>query len=118
MKKRILKILGIVLLTIIALVAVLAVRHYFMSKSDRELFADAYGQYYTTPEGEHINYTFYDSESDKVAVILPGFGSSSAHYEFDTIAKGLNDAYNSAVDRSVPSGVFTLGHQYQYGSSA
>ncbi|MBO6165620.1 MAG: alpha/beta hydrolase [Eubacterium sp.] len=97
MKKRILKILSIVLITIIALVAVLAVRHYFMSKSDRELFADAYGEYYTTPDGERINYTFYDSESDKVAVLLPGFGSSSAHYEFDTIAKGLNDAYKIII---------------------
>ena len=86
MKKRIFKILRIILLTLITLVAVLSIRHYFKSKSDRELFADAYGQYYTTPDGEKINYTFYDSSSDKVAVILPGFGCSSAHYEFDSLA--------------------------------
>ncbi len=97
MKKRIFKILRIILLTLIALVAVLSIRHYFKSKSDRELFADAYGRYYTTPDGERINYTFYDSSSDKVAVILPGFGCSSAHYEFDSLAKDLGDLYKIVI---------------------
>ena len=97
MKKRILKILGIILLIITFLIAVLAVRHHFKSMSDRELFADAYGQYFTTSHGDRINYTFYDSDSDKVAVILPGFGCSSAHYEFDTIAKGINDEYKVVI---------------------
>jgi pimeloyl-ACP methyl ester carboxylesterase len=97
MKKRIFKILRIILLTLIALVAVLSIRHYFKSKSDRELFADAYGEYYTTPEGERINYTFYDSSSDKVAVFLPGFGCSSAHYEFDSLAKDLGDLYKIVI---------------------
>ena len=78
MKKRILKILRIILIALALFIAVLSIMHHFKSKSDRELFADAYGEYYTTPEGERINYTIYDSSSDKVMVILPGFGCSSA----------------------------------------
>ena len=97
MKKRILKILRIILIALALFIAVLSIRHHFKSKSDRELFADAYGEYYTTPEGERINYTIYDSSSDKIMVILPGFGCSSAHYEFDALAKDLIDLYKVII---------------------
>ena len=97
MKKRILKILSIILIALALFVAALSIRHHFKSKSDRELFTDAYGEFYTTPGGERINYTIYDSSSDKVMVILPGFGCSSAHYEFDALAKDLSDLYKVII---------------------
>ena len=51
MKKRILKILSIILIALALFVAALSIRHHFKSKSDRELFTDAYGEFYTTPGG-------------------------------------------------------------------
>ena len=91
--RTILKILGIILAVILLCIAVLAVRHRICSKRDRELFADAYGEYYTTPQGEKMNYTFYDSSSDDVAVIIPGYGCPTVHYEFDAFANELKDDY-------------------------
>ena len=95
--KKTLKIIGFILILFLAVTVVLSIRHHIKCKSDRELFADAYGEYYTTPYGERINYTFYDSSSDKVAVILPGFGCSSAHYEFDALAEDLKDEYKLVI---------------------
>ena len=99
--KTILKVCGRILLTILILLVVtitaLSIRHHIKCKSDREFFKDAYGTYYTLQTGEKINYTFYDSQSEEVAVILPGFGSSSVHYEFDTFAKELSDKYKIII---------------------
>ncbi|MBO7453008.1 MAG: alpha/beta hydrolase [Clostridiales bacterium] len=89
----ILKVLGIMLAVLAVLIAVLAIRNIFKNKSDRAACENAYGQYYTTKNGDKINYTFYDSESDKVAVILPGYGCASTHYEFDTFANEIADDY-------------------------
>ena len=94
--RKILKAIGILLAFIAAVVIVLAVRNMILTKKDRELFEGAYGEYCTTANGR-INYTFYDSSSDKVAVLLPGFGSASAHYEFDTLAKRLNADYKIII---------------------
>ena len=70
MKKRIFKILRIILLTLIALVAVLSLRHYFKSKSDRELFADAYGQYYISIiVGAETKAVLYEDMSNLLASI-------------------------------------------------
>lgn len=87
------KVLGIILALIVLAVAVSAIRHYFMCKSDRTAFENAYGEFYTTKSGDKMNYTFYDSDSDKVAVVLPAYGTISTHYEFDTFAKELEDDY-------------------------
>ena len=89
------KVLGIILAVLAVLIVISSIRHYFKCKSDREMFANAYGEYYTTESGDKINYTFYDSDSDKVAVVLPGYGCPSTHYEFDTFAKELKDDYKS-----------------------
>lgn len=78
---------------IITVMVILTVRHRIESKKDKALYKDAYGQYFTLQSGERINYTFYDSPSDEVAVILPGFGCASVHYDFDTLAKNLKDQY-------------------------
>lgn len=91
--RAILRVLGIILAVILLIIAVLAIRHHILCKSDREVFADAYGEYYTTPTGEKMNYTFYDSTSDRVAVVIPGYGCPTVHYEFDTFAKELGDDY-------------------------
>ena len=40
-----------------------------------------------------MNYTFYDSPSEEVAVVLPGFGSFSVHYEFDAFRQKIADKY-------------------------
>ena len=95
--KTIRKILGILFLIILIAVVILTIRHYFKCKSDRKIFADAYGEYFETSGGERINYTFYDSSSDDVAVILPGYGCSTAHYEFDTFADKLKDDYKIII---------------------
>ena len=91
--RTILKVIGIILLTILVLVAILTIRHRILTKRDLDSVANAYGEFYTTPEGEKMNYTFYDSPSDKVAVVLPGFGCPTVHYEFDTFVKELSDEY-------------------------
>ena len=95
--RKILRFLGILLLIILIAVAILAVRHHIKCKSDREIFADAYGEYFTTSHGEKINYTFYDSPSNDLAVILPGYGCYTAHYEFDTFADRLKDDYKILI---------------------
>lgn len=95
--RKILKLIGKALLVLILLVAVttiiLAVRHNILSKKDAKKVKNAYGEFYRLSTGEDVNYTFYDSPSEDVAVILPGFGCSSTHYEFDALAKGLSDKY-------------------------
>lgn len=95
--RKILKFFGILLLIILVAVVILAIRHHIKCKSDRKIFADAYGEYFTTSGGERINYTFYDSSSDDVAVVLPGYGCSTAHYEFDTFADRLKDDYKIII---------------------
>ena len=96
-RKAILRFFGALLLILIAAVAVLAVRHHIKSKSDKALVADAYGEYYTTEHGNRMNYTFYDSDAEQVAVLLPGYGCPSPHYEFDTLAKELHDDYKIVI---------------------
>lgn len=91
--RKILKFFGILLLLLIIAIAILAVRHHFKCKSDRKLFADAYGEYFVNSRGEKMNYTFYDSKSDDVAVIIPGYGCPTVHYEFDAFADKLKDDY-------------------------
>lgn len=91
--KTILKILGIILAVIVVLILICAIRHAFKNRSDRKLYKDAYGQYFTTSSGDRLNYTFMDSDSEKVAVILPGMGCASTRYEFDAFAKEINDDY-------------------------
>ena len=91
--KIILKTLGVIFALIVVLIVISSIRHAIKNKSDREKFANAYGEYYTTASGDKMNYTFYDSDSDKVAVVLPGYGCPSTHYEFDTFAKELKDDY-------------------------
>jgi pimeloyl-ACP methyl ester carboxylesterase len=95
--RKIRKFLGILFLIILVAVAILTVRHHIKSKSDRKIFANAYGEYFTTSHGDRINYTFYDSSSDDVAVILSGYGCSTAHYEFDTFADKLKDDYKIII---------------------
>lgn len=74
-----------------------SVRNALLSDRDAKLVQNAYGKYYTTPEGEKINYTYYDNGAEHLAVILPGYGCSSAHYEFDSFAKRLSDRYNFVI---------------------
>ncbi len=95
--RKILRFFGILLIILLLVIAVLAVRHHIKCKSDREIFADAYGEYFTTSHGEKINYTFYDSPSEELAVILPGYGCFTAHYEFDTFAERLKDDYKILI---------------------
>ena len=99
--KKALKILSRILLIILTILlvgtAILAVRHQIKSRKDLALVKDAYGEFYTLSTGERINYTFYDSPSDEVAVILPGFGCSSVHYDFDALAKGISDKYKIII---------------------
>ncbi len=91
--KNIFKVLGIILAVIAAVIVILAIRNVIKNSSDRKKCENAYGEYYTTESGDRINYTFYDSDSEKVAVILPGYGCASVHYEFDSFAKAINDDY-------------------------
>ncbi|MBO7475110.1 MAG: alpha/beta hydrolase [Ruminococcus sp.] len=93
----ILKVLGAILSVITVAVVILAIRNHILNKSDRKLYTDAYGEYYTSEFGDRINYTFYDSNSDRVAVILPGYGAASTHYEFDTLAKRINADYKLII---------------------
>ena len=96
-RKVILRILGILLLIIAVLIAVLSIRNHILNKRDREIYADAYGEYYTTPQGRKMNYTRFDSDAEEVAVILPGYGCPTVRYEFDAFVKGLSDRYQFIV---------------------
>ena len=87
------KVLGIILAAIAVLLIISAIRHAVLSNSDRKAFANAYGEFYTTTSGDRINYTVFDSTSDKVAVILPAYGCPSTRYEFDSFVKELKDDY-------------------------
>lgn len=95
--KKLLKRIGKILLGLIVLLlittAILTIRHDILSKKDAKFLKGAYGENFKLSTGESINYTFYDSPSEDVAVILPGFGCASVHYEFDAVAKGLTDKY-------------------------
>ncbi|MBE6063602.1 MAG: alpha/beta hydrolase [Clostridium butyricum] len=62
-----------------------------------EIYKDAYGECFYTENNEKINYTLYDSNSDKVAVILPGYGSGSPHFEFEALAKELSKTYKVVI---------------------
>ncbi|MCR4795398.1 MULTISPECIES: alpha/beta fold hydrolase [Ruminococcus] len=95
--RKILKFFGILFLIILVAVVILTIRHYFKCKSDRKIFENAYGEYFTTSSGDRINYTFYDSKSDDVAIVLPGYGCSTAHYEFDAFADRLKDDYKIII---------------------
>ena len=99
--KKVIKLIGKVLLGFVILLIVFlvitSVWHHIMSKKDRERFLNAYGEYYTTENGDKINYTLYDSNSDKIAVLLPGFAYGSVHYTFDSLAKELNDEYKVVI---------------------
>ena len=99
--KKVIKLIGKVLLGFVILLimflVITSVWHYIMSKKDRERFSNAYGEYYTTENGDKMNYTLYDSSSDKVAVLLPGFACGSVHYTFDSLAKELNDEYKVVI---------------------
>lgn len=88
----------IALLALIAIIiAILTIRNQILTKRDRAFAADAYGEYYTTPEGAKMNYTVFDNGAEEDAVILPGYGSSSVRYEFDSFMYELKDQYNFIV---------------------
>lgn len=95
--KTILKIIGILLLLDVVTVVVLSIRHSVKCKKDRAFFADAYGEYYTTANGDRMNYTAFDSTAEDVLVMLPGYGEGSPRYEYDTLAKKLSDDYKVIV---------------------
>ena len=81
--KKALKITGKVLLGLLILIVlfllITTIWHHVESPKDRKRYAGAYGEYYTTVNGDKMNYTLYDSDSDKVAVLLPGFAYGSVH---------------------------------------
>ena len=95
--RKILKVIGIILAVILVIIAILSVRNLILCKRDNELVKDAYGEYFTTSNGARMNYTLCDSTSDKVAVILPGYGSPTVHYEFDAVVNGLKDKYKIVI---------------------
>ena len=95
--KTMLKIAGIFIAAVFLLIMVLAVRNGIMTKKDRAMVENAYGEFFVLSSGERMNYTFYDSEAQKVAVLLPGYGVSSVHYEFDTLAKRISDEYRVII---------------------
>ena len=99
--KKALKITGKVLLGLLILIVlfllITTIWHHVESPKDRKRYAGAYGEYYTTVNGDKMNYTLYDSTSDKVAVLLPGFAYGSVHYTFDSLAKELNDEYKVVI---------------------
>ncbi len=66
------------------LIVVMTIWNSIETKKDLEVIATTkYGAFYTTSNGDRVNYTLYDSESEQVVVILPGLECISAHYEFD-----------------------------------
>ena len=83
--KTILKILGIILAIILILILILSIRHHILSKRDRAFAADAYGEFYTTPQGVRMNYTVIENGAADTAVILPGYGCPTVRYEFDSL---------------------------------
>lgn len=91
------RILGILILILAVLIAVLSIRHHILSKRDREIYADAYGEYYTTEQGRKMNYTRIESDAKDVAVILPGYGCPTVRYEFDAFVKGLSNQYQFII---------------------
>ena len=99
--KKTLKITGIVLLVLLLIlilfISITSIWHHIMMKKDRKSFENAYGEYYTTEDGHKMNYTLYNSDSDKVAVLLPGFAYGSVHYSFDALAKELGDKYKIVI---------------------
>ncbi len=99
--KKALKITGKVLLGLLILIVlfllITTIWHHVESQKDRKRYAGAYGEYYTTVNGDKMNYTLYDSTSDNVAVLLPGFAYGSVHYTFDSLAKELNDEYKVVI---------------------
>lgn len=95
--KRVLIGIGTVALAVILLVAFLSIRHAIKSEKEEALIQHAYGEYFTLSTGERMNYTFYDSKSEEVAVILPGFGCPTVHYDFDALAKRLNSNYKIVI---------------------
>ncbi len=95
--KKISKIFCVIVLLVLIFVIFSVVNHQIKNKKESTIIQNAYGEFYTLSTGEKMNYTFYDSESDKVAVILPGFGCSTVHYDFDALAKGLNDEYKIII---------------------
>ena len=99
--KKALKIAGKVLLGLLKLIVlfllITTIWHHVESPKDKKRYAGAYGEYYTTEDGDKMNYTLNDSSSDKVAVLLPGFAYGSVHYTFDSLAKELNDEYKVVI---------------------
>ena len=99
--KKIMKVIGKVLfcllIFLVIFIIILSIWHHTMMIKDRERFENAYGEYYTTEDGHKMNYTLYDSDSDKVAVLLPGFAYGSVHYSFDALAHELGDKYNIVI---------------------
>lgn len=91
------KVIGIIFLILIAAVVVLTIRHQTLKGKDRDKVKNAYGSYFVTENNDRINYTFFDSKSDKVAVLLPGYGCASVRYEFDSFIKEMNDEYKILV---------------------
>lgn len=91
------KAIGIIFLLLLLAVVILTVRHQILKGKDRDKVKNAYGSYYVTENNDKINYTFFDSKSDKLAVLLPGYGCPSVRYEFDSFIKELNDDYKILV---------------------
>ena len=96
-KNKRIKVFCILMIVLAVVIGASSVRNALLSDRDAKLVQNAYGKYYTTPEGEKINYTYYDNGAEHLAVILPGYGCSSAHYEFDSFAKRLSDRYNFVI---------------------
>lgn len=101
MKKRIKKflvVIAVLMVIIILPISVMAIWNSIETKKDLEVIAGAkYGEFFTNSNGDRVNYTLYNSESEQIAVILPGLESVSAHYEFDALAIKLADKYKVVV---------------------
>ena len=101
MKKRIKRffvVMAVLLAIPIFLIVVMTIWNSIETKKDLEVIATTkYGSSYTTSNGDRVNYTLYDSESEQVTVILPGLECISAHYEFDALASKLSDKYKVVV---------------------
>ena len=96
--KRFLVVMAVLLAIPIFLIVVMTIWNSIETKKDLEVIATTkYGAFYTTSNGDRVNYTLYDSESEQVVVILPGLECISAHYEFDALAIKLSDKYKVVV---------------------
>ena len=96
--KRFLVVMAVLLAIPIFLIVVMTIWNSIETKKDLEVIATTkYGSSYTTSNGDRVNYTLYDSESEQVVVILPGLECISAHYEFDALAIKLSDKYKVVV---------------------